>query len=783
MSIESDWRRWQNKTVITSASRAGGHLLCVDDLAIRSYRLAPTDWQLVFRVRVRQQATHRSTAGDGDGDGDGRCGVGDECSDGAEPVRPLLAFASATAVASETRPRQQTSTQLARLRSAMKTRVLSLVCHFTALLATLIAAAGGSSPVKVILPHDCGIDEFFNDIHMRCEECGSATAATTGTRPSQALDRNSTLAFGLVRSPSRLHCACAPGFFRSTSQTPDQTLRCERCPASSATSLDGLECAKCVPSETFDVTTQTCRCSNGVIQEGREAGLLVQRCVPCSGFTRRSESGDRCAPCHPSFVRNTSAASSSSSSCTCPPDRYKVDADLCLPKDELVTDANDAYLVKFKRKSVRSRFFAQHLQASVYGCKHLANRTSCQALASLCVLQHCSFTEDLLFGKSSACSEHRKLASGPAHNSQTWSKKTPWLYYSDDSRSELARNNVPFRFSVGSGVRFLAFRYDALGHWVDASELSIWQLFLCLKPGDTVSTTLVFGRNIAQTCRVPARSIWQSAASSPADVKLYDLFLLSLDGRQMYPVPVLNLDLEKDGERVNEGPGDSWQLIRRFFLSEAVAGIEDKNSPENHGSNKSAARFIQSLDMDIKLRETDGSGSVYPPLLTISYGEVSGEDVTSNRQVRLSLQVRFWTEQHKVERDVSVTVSVLCPIGVLWSVFQTWTWGKRCGRRALDLSVVLEFLLMSAGVIGLVFFLVGSGCCLSWFLFFKMQSVLHTLLPTPAQEYWPVLYVVIAFVLTSLKLSRRREAGHLHRRISAPDEPRALRRRRRQRQA
>ena len=728
----SDWTSGHNDDVSVGVERE--HLLCVEDLSILSGAFLPPDGQLVLGISIRekrchesrncsqsllttQQSKHITHHNRGDG-----CGI---CLREEEIVARCQ--------------RNPTSRQHKKYFTPHKSQVMILI-----LFAAVVAGVACSTSIRVVFPGECNITEFYDESQLRCDACNR--------NPEVRSPRlgNDTTSPASVRSSSPFDCTCAPGFFKFPATTDEESAGCIQCPAGTVTSTDGFRCAQCSPPDAYDPSSQTCQCPAGFIRESVEAGQLVQACLPCPGFTRRSESARLCQPCHRSFIRNASSLS-----CVCPPDGFKLEADICIPNAELSADANDAHFVKFEHKTIRSLFFVKHLQASSYNCKRLGDRTACQMLANLCVLIHFTFTDDPLFEKMTACLEYRKLMmnSGSSFNYQLWPKKAPWLYYGEDTKSELTRNNVPSRFTVGSALMMMAFRYSGQGHLVAASRLNPSELQLCRSTRKSAHTQLLFGRNVWQECQVSSQEIWESSPDSAADVMFYDLYLLSTDGKMMYPIPVLNLQLEKNGGRVNMESRDEWQLVRRFFLVEGVTGIEEKGSLEKNSKRKTVVRFIQSFELDINLREMDGSGSIYPPLITISYGEVSEEDVRSNRQVRLSFKTRFWMDQRNVERDVSISLSVLCPIGILWSLFQTWTWGKRCGKHGVDLVIILQFLLISAGTIAHVFFLVGVACCIHWFVFFKKQSVLHTMLPTPAQEYWISIYILIASVLKSVKLA------------------------------
>ena len=601
----------------------------------------------------------------------------------------------------------------------------------------------GSTSIRITLPHECNDTEFYDKSQLRCASCAPA-ARTTPSRLSRLSSDNFT---GYVGSNSPFECSCATGFYRKYSGQDEESLQCLPCDANTVTSKSGFSCIRCQPDEIYDANSQTCRCENGILLEKSESGVVSQSCNRCPYGSQASASRNECEACHRTFLRNMSG-------CVCP-NQFKNEAGICIPNSELLQDS--VYSVHFSSGEIRSKFLARHLQAAVYGCKRLGNRTSCQILANLCVLTHFSFSDDIFEG-SSACSEYRKLMSGggSSFNYQLWPKKAPWLFYGEDSNSELSKNNVPNRFAIDSEIKIMAFRYNALGNLFDVSILDPGELLLCAGKQQSLRLDLIFGQNLQLECSLSAQNVWELTPESPADVKFYDLYLLSNDGKLMYPIPIRNMQLERNGEKVNVNPTGEWQLVRRLFLAEGLSSIEEKGSeekegPESRRKRSSVVRFLQSFDISFRMREMDGSGTIYPPLITISYGEISRQELMSRRRFRVSFTVHFATDQKNVERDVSISLSVLCCAAVLWSVFRTWTWNKRCVKHGISV-IVLQFLINSAGTISLVFFVVSAGCFIHWFLFFKKQSVLHTLLPTPDQEYMIWVYVVIAFGLYSLKV-------------------------------
>lgn len=105
-----------------------------------------------------------------------------------------------------------------------------------------------------------------------------------------------------------------------------------------------------------------------------------------------------------------------------------------------------------------------------------------------------------------------------------------------------------------------------------------------------------------------------------------------------------------------------------------------------------------------------------------------------------------------LSRDISISLAVLCSNGVLWSMFRTWCWAKRAGKQAIDSTVIGKFLIITCGTLSNVFFLVSTCASVIWFVIFKKQTVIQTLLPTPDQEYDLYVYICTALALKSVQI-------------------------------
>ena len=591
----------------------------------------------------------------------------------------------------------------------------------------------GNILIPVVFPRDCNSTEIYDHSQLVCRSCG---------------DDDNDRSIRKVRK-NFFECQCPLGSYMYKEESTDTSFICVACNSGSVTSQDGHECVFCRPPSAYDSKSKTCVCKQGIVVETNENGVLFQSCVPCPGFSKASSTKTTCVQCHQSFWKGNN------SRCQCPSESHREEGGSCIPRPDLIPEKAGLYSINFESRTVRSKFIADNLQAASYNCHRMSNRTACQLLGNMCVLLHYSFTDSFSIDLSNACMEYRKLMTGgsqSAINYQLWPTGAPWLYYMPDARAELKKTNVPNHFGVNSQLKIVAFRYNALGHLIEVSHLEATELQMCRELSGPASIGFTFGSNFHQECTLTPLDIWTETEKSPEKTLFYDLYLLDSDGRAMYPIPILNLQLEKNEDRVNERSGDSWQLVRRFFLREAFSGDEDSESSSLKEGFKKTVRFIQYFDIDINLRETEGPGSIFPPLISISYGELTEEDIKANKPVTCTFKITYWMNQRIVERDVSISLAVLSCLGILLSMVRTWTWNKRAAKVGVDLISLAKFVVIAIGIVSNVLFVVNIVRAICWFVVFKKQDVVHTLLPTPSQEYSLWLYLIFAFPLKTIQV-------------------------------
>jgi Meckelin (Transmembrane protein 67) len=217
-------------------------------------------------------------------------------------------------------------------------------------------------------------------------------------------------------SADRQSCSCAAGQSRAFSSSDyDATLMgtCIACPG--AVSLDGKRCVDCDgsvgPGQRSAVLRGTaCACADnadglGVIAERDLSGTLfwadngtyVQRCIVCETEAIPDAVTGSCAPCpYPKILSDAGV-------CMCP---GTLPGGVRCSNDAPIQRISNALSVGWSVASysvtlpltgsagstrqatiANSAALREHLDAAAEGCHDNSNRTACNALANLCVLQ------------------------------------------------------------------------------------------------------------------------------------------------------------------------------------------------------------------------------------------------------------------------------------------------------------------------------------------------------------------------------------------------------------
>lgn len=134
------------------------------------------------------------------------------------------------------------------------------------------------------------------------------------------------------------------------------------------------------------------------------------------------------------------------------------------------------------------------------------------------------------------------------------------------------------------------------------------------------------------------------------------------------------------------------------------------------------------------------------PLLKIQYSELTTDDRLQDKEIPIKFEV-IYEMPGTLSHTIEVSMGVVSALAVVWAGIRTWSHSKRSGRVAVDLYTLGHLILFTCGYLANVFFLISFCASVIVFVFFKGQSVVHVLLPSPSEEHLLYVYVMVAFFL------------------------------------
>lgn len=143
----------------------------------------------------------------------------------------------------------------------------------------------------------------------------------------------------------------------------------------------------------------------------------------------------------------------------------------------------------------------------------------------------------------------------------------------------------------------------------------------------------------------------------------------------------------------------------------------------------------------------DKAGRIFPPIVTIEYGEVTLDDIETNAEMAFDFSVDYKMEMRESRKDIEIAMGVLSAFAVLWSAVETWSWNRRSGKSGIDPLTLAKLLANTCGNLAHVFLSVVFFTSLYWLVFFKQQNFIHVVLPTEEQEVLIQHYVISIFAL------------------------------------
>ncbi|XP_067004734.2 meckelin [Anabrus simplex] len=580
---------------------------------------------------------------------------------------------------------------------------------------------------EIFFYHDptfCTENEYFSVLKINCMPCDA--------------ERN------LEPTVDRLACTCNS---RSKIIALDDTTgfpKCEACAANEYPTKDKMECLPCSIQD--NVASSCKQCSSGQVWVERElnGSGSEMHCLNCTNGTIPSADGNVCIPCP---VSQTVAGSRN---CSCPSATHELLEDGCVPRDALVDWPNErnTFLIHYESGvKVDSYFFRKKLRSAIYLCK-MKNHLACQMVANMCVMV--MFQDNY---KGSPC----KLFQDSKHIPTSEGGHLPWLFYGEgDAQTVLSRKKIPTKYSLifcfqNNQINLTVVHILPTGLYNGISTANGSFLQLCPGSWNILDMGLRFGSHYQHSCKIPANQL-----VSQRETEFFDLYLQYWEGGEsiLYAVPILTTNFKGGQSQDNQASDRSqWMLTRRFFFVDKVSGIKAvlENEKIEQDEMPSVVRYLKSCEIRVKVQNKEEEGRIYPPLMVVTYGEITRDDIDAGTLVTLHFSVKY-EMTNSFQYSIEVAMGVLCALAAVWSCVETWSYSRRCGHMIIDIVTLARLALFACGNLANVFFLVVACASLYVFAFFKGQSIVQVLLPTSKDEALIRTYVITAFVLKIVEM-------------------------------
>ncbi|XP_073782170.1 meckelin isoform X3 [Danio rerio] len=455
--------------------------------------------------------------------------------------------------------------------------------------------------------------------------------------------------------------------------------------------------------------------------------------------------GNRCERCGDSFIN-------SSQSCVCGTSNTLAGG-MCFPANSLPTSVASSVIFSQLTLPVQSAWFSSFMYSSAAACLLFSNRTACQSLGNMCVMNmHSSSSIN-----NDVCGLYNTIyrttaAQGSSQDISYWRTNLPWLYYGDQpgmASQALQNEPLPVGFSFkgaqkNTNIELRAAVYSVRGEFLRWESVGRGNLQLCPDTPTRQQSAFKFGTAYKQSCVL---SVSELLTGYPEPL-FYDVFLViqnSQDNR-LLAVPLLNANQQFNGQFVNQGSDMSkWFLTRRLMLVDTLSGREKSIS-----SSPVVIRVASDIKIGFQLVPNTQKGQVYPPLMSVAYSDIQIKD-PSTQTVTVTFSVEYTMNQEEARIKTDIALGVLGGVAVVHSLLKTASWKRRIASPLIDLETIMKFLVFYAGDLANVFFIITVGTGLYWLIFFKAQLFVSVLLPLPAQEERFVVYVGCAFALKTVQ--------------------------------
>ena len=593
---------------------------------------------------------------------------------------------------------------------------------------------------------------FFDPMGLECNQCPSGSSVD---------------GFG---------CACPANsrWIAGTGVAPYGT--CEACASGEVLSWDNTTCMACDSTNSRGATINSagteCECLNGgasddttyVVVEFDTNGERYadgKRCVQCpepsTGKTRLRDAtqNGKCYTCPQVGTAGNEVQmtwDAATKTCSCPSgladcyDDATKKSSLTAAYSTVTFDSTANTLVyeslgaSIQSATVISDWFAANLIEQAHLCNNYGNTTACNALANACVLAMYSSSHaacKLYTGirdKRTATQYHQTDEATKVNPKLDWSETLPWLYYATGDYASRGDVGTTMSFSVPAEGEFatvanLVFVLSVStlnGEWLGFRPVGKL-LQLCGGKESDLQAWARFGTNYFNDCELPVADALDAARgmgiSTGGETLFFDLYLQDLGGlaatadtwpERLYPVPIAVSNI---AENANAAADDDI-FVRRFFVIDETAGVAS--------GTKKAVTYMKNIKFTITA-QSDEKSKIFPPAVSITYASrdpsytYTVEDGVSF-QCEYGVVDSFWTTWD----NIFITAMVFS--GVYWAYGMMRVSRRRITRDA-DSSLMMYAIGSGAACVsgGLAVVLMFGG--LYWFLFFKAQQEVYTVVP------------------------------------------------------
>ncbi|XP_062619193.1 meckelin-like [Saccostrea cucullata] len=573
-------------------------------------------------------------------------------------------------------------------------------------------------------------NQYFNTLSMRCTSCLQNTT------------------FQDVSSDG-YSCECKSDY-KYVTNFGGANIWCSKCPLNQVRSADGWGCVTCEAG-----TACACGGNNVAVEREVNGGLVTTTgggdarvCQACADFTSPNLKGDRCERCNMLLKINPTWRT-----CTCP--SGQLSGGICFNN---TIRSFQITTVPLTSGTAESTYVREHVQAAYLMCRDFVNSTACQILSNLCVLSW--FEYDASLTETKTCNLYRKVPEKnlPATLGQDWNAYLPVLYYSQEGDRILDDDSLTteYTFSPVSYLEYRVGRYTLNGTYLGTSEVKGGRLQLCSDTTSRLNAAYTFGTYYEQSCSIPAIDLWDT---QKYQLEFFDLYIeITRNGeKQLYAAPVKINNLVFGGDKVNTGSSTrDWILTRRFFLVDNVVTTGADTSGGGTTPTPSLpqyVRYAKSIEISVTLYSTLPNGRIYPPLMTITYDQVSLINAQAGASISPTFKVKYNMGLDSYRKDFQIAVGTLSTLGVILAGYKTWVWSKRAGRLAIDFASIINFVFYVSGVLSNVFFVITFGIAFYFLIFYKRQNYVYLFLLDGIQyEEWLGLFGS-AFALKCLQVA------------------------------